>query len=80
MSGSKARPNTVLTWSIHGPDMVLMSIHSIDIGLRPCLLSLENVSALAVLKVKGRPNMVPKWFRHSPDMVLKSRHSVDICL
>ena len=39
-------------WSKHGPDMVLMNRHSADIGLRPCRLSLENVTALADLEVK----------------------------
>ena len=40
------------TWTEHGPDMVPKSVHSINIGLRPCLLSLQNFRALADLEVK----------------------------
>ena len=66
----------VTTWSKHGPDMAPKRVHSIDIGLRPCLLSLENFSALAGLKVRlGQTQSL-----HGPDMVLQSRHSVDISL
>ena len=68
----------VPTWSKHGPDMVLMSRHSVDISLRPCLLSVENFSALACLEVK----LSQTWTPYGPNMVLtwslKSRHSVDI--
>ena len=66
----------VPTWSKHGPDLVLMSRHSVDIGLGPSLLSLENFSALAGLKVR----LGQTWSKHGPDMVLMSRHSVDIGL
>ena len=63
----------VPTWSKHGPDMVLMSRHSVDIGLRPCLLSLENFSALAGLEVK----LGQKWSLHGPNMALKWSQRVD---
>ena len=55
------------TWSKHGPDMVLKSRHSVDIGLRPCLLSLEKFSALAGLEVK----LGQTWSENGPDMVQK---------
>ena len=39
-----------LTWSKHGPDMVLKIRHYIDNCLRPCWLSPENFRALASLE------------------------------
>ena len=39
-----------LTWSKHGPDMVLKIRHYIDNCLRPCWLSPENFIALASLE------------------------------
>ena len=56
----------VPTWSKHGTDMVLMSRHLADIGLRLCLLSLENFSALAGLKVR----LGQTWSLHGPNMAL----------
>ena len=56
----------VPTWSKHGPDLVLMSRHSVDIGLGPSLLSLENFSALAGLEVR----LGQTWSRHGPNMAL----------
>ena len=55
----------VPTWSKHGPDMVLESRHSVDIGLRQCRLSLENFSALAGLEVK----LGKTWSQHGLAMV-----------
>ena len=42
----------VATWSAHGSDMVPKSVHSMNIGLRPCLLSLQNFRAIANLEIK----------------------------
>ena len=56
----------VPTYSKHGPDMVIMSTHSVDIGLRPCLLSLENFSVLAGLEVR----LGQTWSQHGPNMAL----------
>ena len=54
-------------WSKYGSDMVLISRHSVEIGLRPLLCSLENFSALAVLEVK----LGQTWSQHGPEMVPK---------
>ena len=63
----------VLTWSKHGPDIVLKIRHSVDIGLRPFLLSLENFSALAALEVK----LGQTWSLHGPFMALTWYKKVD---
>ena len=64
------------TWSPYGPHIVLMSRHSVDIGLRPYLLSLENFRALAGLEVR----LGQTWYQYGPDMVPNNRGSMDIDL
>ena len=59
----KDRQNMVPTWSKHGPDMVPKSVHSMNIGLRPFLLSLQNFRALADLEVK----LGQTWSQHGPE-------------
>ena len=56
----------IATWSKYGPDMVLKSTHSVDIGLRPFLGSLEHFSALAGLEVR----LGQTWSPHGPNMAL----------
>ena len=53
--------------------MVLKNRHSIELILRPCRFSVENLSALAGLE--GKLGLT--WSQHGPDMVPKSRHYID---
>ena len=50
-----------LTWSKHGPDMVLKIRHYIDNCLRPCWLSPENFRALASLEHTFPAGAVVLW-------------------
>ena len=55
----------VPTWSKHGSNEQTLS----KIGLRPCLLNLENFSALAGLEVR----LGQTWSQHGPNMVPNDR-------
>ena len=63
----------VPTWSIFGPDIVLKSRHSVDIGLRPFRLILENISTVAGLDIR----LGQTWSLHGPNMALIWSYRVD---
>ena len=54
----------VQTWSKHGPDLVSKSRHSMNMGLKPCQLRVENFRALAGLEAE----LGKTWSQHGPIM------------
>ena len=85
-SGSKAKPNMVQTWSQCGLYMVSKSKNSIDMGLGPCRLRIENFKSTHSIDISLRISWLPlDIFRAVADLEVKlsqtwSQHRLEMAL